>query len=224
MKFTGSLQLFFIAMLFNAVVEAAENYVEIRQERPLSDKYREYQTTIPIDNQAQTIDWSASAGFSGKPRSNMIGQQELLNFKAFSPVATSGNEDFQNMFNSLFNREDFGNTATASFDEIFRGQFQQGFSRPDTLFHQITARSYDNNSSSGNRSGNANGSAGDTRQASRATGSGYDMEQPAVIRWFFAVIGYVRDNPVSSALVALSLLGLISLMQHLFRRFARPFG
>lgn len=235
LNFNKKLIISIVCLLPALALATQQDEIDVADEPGIEDKYSGYQTTLDYSDRAYygtdeeifedvlqlgdesrgsfLFDFGSDAGdFAGTGTSSF--RDSYVDYGAdFLPGASSFdsmNQGFRNEFNSLFARDD---TLIREFSVPQPSYFNQGFNNPSAQSGSSQPKSFGQSSQGG-----ANRSAGNS-------GSGnYDAEQPALIRWVFSVIGFVREHPVWTGVIALVVLSLISLIQVLVQKSLRPFG
>ena len=229
--------MFVLVFTVNPGFAAPQDALEVEKPESLAEKYKRYKTTLKagrnemfVSEDREMVDFSSSASQSAESDFVDYGSSDGLDFGV-------NGVDFQQQYNDLFQQEDFTQPELQNVSGQFQAQYQQLLTQPDALYKELSARpyqnqggyknpgSYNNPGSYSNRgSGSYSSNNASQRQQSNTSNSSYEDEQPALISWIFSTIRYVREHPIISGVIALTLLGLLSLLQIVFRRFARPFG
>ncbi len=216
----------------NFTLAAPQDAWQADEPESLADKYKKYKTTLK----------SRAAGIFGEAEEGLVDYSNraqkqnnsgVVNYDRDSNALdfSAGVNDFQSQFNDLFKQEDFTQDDLQNVTRQFQVQYQQMLTQPDALYKELSAKPYRNQggytnpaSYSSRRDSGLNATNADQPRSNNTSGSAYEAEQPALIAWIFSVIRYVREHPLVSGLIALTVLGLLSLLQVVIRRFARPYG
>lgn len=195
----------------------------------LAEKYKKYKTTLKsASNEVFATKERDMVDFSSPAQ-----QEQTADFIDYSARESFdiGGTDFQAQYNDLFKQEDFSQSDLQDVTRQFQAQYQQMLTQPDALYKELSVKPYQkqggykNPRSYSNRgSANYSGNNSTQRRQRSSSDSAYEAEQPILIAWVFSTIRYVREHPLMSGFIALTVLGLLSLLQVVIRRFARPFG
>lgn len=197
--------------------------IYIYQPESLQSKYDGYNTTLKNDQQIE-------APVSRYGRSNRTSQNLLMMDSARQLNQFQNNLDnYNNLYKDLFKQQDFASTDMRDLSDRFRKEFEQSFRQQNDLLKGLTSNS--SNPYYQQRTFNAdfnkpyqNKKIENQAAIRQGSADGYAAEQPILIRWFFSAIRYLRDNPLTSILAVLFVLGLFSVLQIVIRRLTRPFG
>lgn len=189
-----------------------QQFYDVGEDEVFEEKYEGYKTTLDRDFRG---------AFSDEPEL----YQDVRSTGGVRYQAGSLNKSYQNQFNSLFDQGEFGSLTQGGASEL-HGMF----ARDDTLVKELSLPQpryfnqglVNKNHSAGFKSNTGAGSGGN-KNTKKSKSTSYEYEEsPAVIRWIFSTISYVREHPVITGIILLVVFSVISLLQAVVQGRGKP--